>query len=157
MTAHPEHALQTLVCKLVREIVPQPCLFTSIDRSAKQSAFQHMREASRGILSGFPDCILLVPGMPVIAVELKAPGSKPSERQRAVEEAILASGHHYAWADSVQGYVALLRGFGVPLADRADDPCARVGHRLAVRVGRADRGRVVPGDGPPAVLGGQAR
>ena len=117
--AQPEHALQVKINQWVRECVPMPHFFCGIDRSKKQSALQHVREKARGLVAGTPDTILIVPGLPLMAVELKAPGRKPTEAQYQVGEAIIRSGHHWDFADSVAGYMALLAGWGVALPPSA--------------------------------------
>jgi hypothetical protein len=118
--AHPEHGLQVMVNKFVRAHVPYPHFFCSIDRRAATSKFDHAREKAAGFVAGCPDTILVCPGFALIAVELKAPGKRPTARQFEVGEAIKRSGHIWAWADSVESYAALLHGWGVPLIGRWD-------------------------------------
>lgn len=118
--AQPEHALQVMVNKFVREAVPQPHFFCGVDRSKATSRFTHAREKARGLIAGTPDTLLVCPGLPLIAVELKAPGNTPTEQQEQVGADIQASGHVWGWCDTVTGYAAILRAAGVALHPRAD-------------------------------------
>jgi hypothetical protein len=119
MTAHPEHALQVMVAKWVRMNVPMPHHFFASDRSRKQSALQHVREKARGMIAGTPDTHLLLPGHPLIAIELKAPGGRPTDQQRRVGEAICAAGGMWTWVTSVTEYAAALVSAGVWLEPSA--------------------------------------
>jgi hypothetical protein len=56
----------------------------------------------------------------LIAVELKAPGNRPTERQELVGQAIKIAGGLWDWTDSVVGYCRILRRAGVPLLDGAE-------------------------------------
>lgn len=114
--AQPEHALQVKLSQWTRENVPQPYFFTAIDRSRKQSAMQHVREKARGLVAGTPDCVLILPRLPAMWVELKAPGGRPSEAQALVGAAIQTAGHKWGWCNSVVGYAEMLKRWGVPLS-----------------------------------------
>ena len=116
MITHPEAALQTKINQWVRENVPHPHFFFAVDRRQKSGKFSHVREKARGHVAGTPDTILLFPGLPAIAIELKAPGNRPTDAQENVGEVIGKSEHLWGWCDSVVGYRALLVRFGVPLS-----------------------------------------
>lgn len=122
----PEAALQVMVTKCVRAHVQAPHFFTGIDRSKQTGQFTHARQKSRGIIAGVPDTLLIVPGLPAIAIELKAPGNKPTDMQERVGEAIQAAGGIWGWCDTVLGYMAILLNAGVPLQGRWD--LAAAGH-----------------------------
>ena len=113
--AQPEHALQVRINRLVREHVAQPHLFLSVDAAKRSHDLARVREKARGVVAGTPDTLLICPGLPLIAIELKAPGNRPTERQEAVGAQIRAAGHRWGWCDSAEGYFALLHGLGVPL------------------------------------------
>lgn len=115
----PEHRLQVQLTKWVRACVPMPHFFAGLDIAKKASAITRMQDKARGVISGVPDTIMLVAGLPVIAVELKAPGNRPTPRQFEVGEAIRAAGHVWGWCDTVTGYFELLRSLRVPLDARA--------------------------------------
>jgi hypothetical protein len=118
MSAHPEHDLQVKINQWVRENVPHPHFFFAVDRRQKSGRFSHAREKARGHVAGTPDTVLLMPGSPAITIELKARDKEVEEggNQERVGAVIKASGHLWGWCDSVVGYCALLRQFGVPLA-----------------------------------------
>jgi hypothetical protein len=146
MSRHPEANLQVMIVKFVRETVAMPFFFTSIDRTRKSSPGQHLREKARGMVSGTPDTLLVVPNKPAITVELKAVGGWPTERQEQVGAAISAAGGIWAWCDSVSGYCRILRNAGIQLpahaeqlALRHDDTLARAAAKpkAAPKVGRA--------------------
>jgi hypothetical protein len=118
--SHPEHSLQVLVNKFTRAHVVHPHFFTSVDRAAQRSKFDHMRQKAAGQISGVPDCLLVVPGFALICVELKAPGKRPTSRQFEVGEALRKAGATWAWCDSVEGYATILRSLDVPLTGRWD-------------------------------------
>jgi hypothetical protein len=113
--AHPEHFLQVMVNKWVRAHCVYPHFFTSVDRSAARSKFDHIRQKAAGQISGVPDTLIVIPRFPLIAIELKAPGKKPTSRQYEVGEALKKAGALWDWADSVESYAMLLHGWGVPL------------------------------------------
>ncbi len=141
MVGHREHNLQVKIHQFVREVVPQPHFFFAVDRSRATGAHTHAREKARGLIAGTPDTLLLVPDRPAIAIELKAPGNFPTDRQSEVAGAITAAGHLSGWCSSVVGYMRLLRGFGVVLDDRAD---ALAEQHDAVLAGAAVRRAMVP-------------
>lgn len=116
----PEHALQIRIKRFVSECVVAPHRFLAFDRSKKQSLRQHIREKARGLESGTPDTVLIVPG-PSIWCELKAAESRegPTDNQEAIGGDIIAAGHYWCWAKSVEQYRAHLVRFGVPLRPNA--------------------------------------
>lgn len=121
MTDHPEHNLQVKIAQFVRECVPHPHFFFAVDRRQKSGIYSHVREKARGHVAGTPDTTLLFPSLPAITVELKAYGKKPEPGgdQERVGGVIQASGHLWAWCDTVAGYAAILVRFGVPLTPYA--------------------------------------
>jgi hypothetical protein len=129
--------------------VPQPHFFFAVDRRQKSGAFSHVREKARGHVAGTPDTVLLFPGLPCIAIELKAPRKTPTENQERVGAVIQASGHFWGWCDSVAGYCALLIRAGVPLgaaaalnAERKDVVLESAAiRREEVRTGKVSRTR----------------
>lgn len=117
MPAYPEHELQVKVNQCVRECVLAAHFFTSIDRGQRRGEFQHVRQKNAGFVSGCPDTLLLIPGLPAIAIELKAKDKKvePDSNQERVGVAIQNAGHFWGWCDSVLGYMELLERAGVDL------------------------------------------
>jgi len=99
-----------------------PHFFFSVDRSKRSGQFTHVREKSRGLIAGTPDTVLIYPGLPTIAIELKAKGKKvdTGSSQERVGNAIIAAGGRWGWCDSVTSYMVWLECFGVPLHGRWD-------------------------------------
>lgn len=118
--AQPEHGLQIQINKFVREMVASSHQFASHDRSPARTALQHAREKMRGMVAGWPDTELLLPGGVTFRCELKAPGNYPTEEQRVVGARLRALGHPWAWANSVTGYLKAAREAGVPFHPNAD-------------------------------------
>jgi hypothetical protein len=131
MSAHPEFDLQVKIHQWTRENIPHPHMFFSVDRSKAGGRFSHARQKSAGHVRGTPDTVLLFPGLPAITIELEAPGNKPEPEQIEVGAVIQNSGHLWGWCDSVEGYCALLRRFGVPLNPYAETKAQH--HDLVLR------------------------
>ena len=70
-------------------------------------------------LKGIADIIGVSPDGRFIAIELKAPGNKPTQEQHEFLENIRRNGGIAFWADSVEDVVAGLKKHKVPGADRA--------------------------------------
>jgi hypothetical protein len=117
--AHPEHALQVKLNQWQREHIPQPHFFASVSRQQKTAQFTHNREKMAGQVAGMPDTILQCPNKPIIAVELKAPGNKPTDAQEAVGAAIIAAGGCWGWTTTVEGYARFISECGIQLTNWA--------------------------------------
>lgn len=109
-----EHALQRGVYRWCRRCLPRGAMFVSWDRSAKHSEQQHIREAQRGVLGGWPDSAVLWSGG-LLCIELKRPGAKPTARQLHVGQQIQAAGQRWAWADSVAAFAIACFNVDIPL------------------------------------------
>jgi len=117
--AAPEHNLQVQCLKFSRECIVTRHVFLAFDRSAKQSALQHVREKARGIRAGTPDVLVLVPGLAIWA-ELKVGRNEASVPQIECGVAILHAGHRWEVVRSVVEFGAYLRRCGVELSAHAD-------------------------------------
>lgn len=115
---HPEANLQTKIKQWVLYHVQQPHFFEAVDRGKPAGKQTHLWQKRRGQIAGTPDVRLIVPGLPIITIELKAPGKYPTEQQRRVGAAIQQAGAVWGWASSVAGFAALLEKAGVPLQGR---------------------------------------
>lgn len=116
---HAEWQLQTKIKQWCREAITCPHLFAAHDRSQNHSGLQHAFEKTRGLVAGWPDTELCLPEGRTIRVELKAPSSKPTERQNEIGAALCAIGHQWDWADSVTRYSEIIRSAGVSLRPNA--------------------------------------
>src|SRR5262245_31747951 len=65
-----------------------------------------------GVKPGVSDIILFGPGGHICALELKAPGGRPTVSQIASLEAVRAAGGQAAWVDSYQSAIAILSEWG---------------------------------------------
>jgi hypothetical protein len=136
--AQPEHALQTQVCRFVRDCVAAEHVFLAFDRGRKNSAMQHVREKARGLRAGTADTLLLVKDMPPLWVELKAGTNTPSDLQDQFGDDVTAVGCRWDWTRSVIGYCAILRNAGVPLRPNAALVAAHLDALLAGRQAKSE-------------------
>jgi len=122
VSAHPESNLQTKIKQFVRDCVACRHKFAAHDRSKDHSGLQHMFEKQRGIVTGWPDTELLLPGGVTFRCELKAAGKAIEQggTQEAIGAEIASLGHPWAWANSVVSYLAAARAAGVPFHPNAD-------------------------------------
>jgi hypothetical protein len=127
----PEHALQVQLGRFCREYLATPHFFAAHDRSENSSGMQHMWEAARHVVAGWPDVEIALQGGRTVRVELKAPGNRPSSAQAAVMDRLSDLGHPTGWADSAVAFLALLREFGVPWRENADKKAAAIDAFLA--------------------------
>lgn len=120
MRARPiqrEWALHRGVSRFVRKaMLYQSHIFMNWDRSAPQSQAQHLGEAARGALAGWPDTGLFWTGG-MFLCELKWGKNKPSDEQEAIGAHLNKMGHSWNWAASVSEYGSQAVLAGVPLAD----------------------------------------
>jgi hypothetical protein len=147
MKIGPEHALQVKVNQFVREVVLEPHVFFSIDRSARHAQFEHVRQKARGMIAGISDTVLLCSGIPAIIVELKAPGKTPDDNQYRFGAAVQSSKHYWGWCDSVAGYRILIAGFGVPM--RPDAALIAARHDAALESAAIRREEAMTGKPSP--------
>ena len=146
MPAHPEHALQVQINKWVRECVVDPHLFQSFDRAKRSAVYTLVRQKARGLIAGTPDTCLLVLGVSKsIWIELKAAGERVKEDENdpqwRVGMAIIRAGHVWNWANSVEGYAAILARHGVRLSSDAQARAQGADRTLAGFAERAGKPR----------------
>lgn len=72
-----------------------------------------------GLLPGVSDLVILSPagGKHGAVLELKAPGKRPTAKQRAFLQAAEANGYHAGWADSYEDALGMLRSWGYEIRD----------------------------------------
>lgn len=111
---HPERDLQRAIVQLLRRAYPQIVYNAATneaqareDDPAKRMRFGAARKAS-GVLSGFPDLTLCLPGGRCIFLELKAPKGRLSEAQEDVHARLRANGHSVYVIRTVDEVVQLL-------------------------------------------------
>ena len=79
-------------------------------RSAKADATR-LRAQGLGVVAGVPDIIAVRSGQ-MYCLELKAPGGKLTDNQRATHSAMITAGAQVATADNLDDALALLEGWG---------------------------------------------
>ena len=75
-----------------------------------------------GVLLGFPDLLILLPGRKLVLVEMKRPdgerrGGQLSKEQKALHPQLLARGFPLVVARTIEDVAAVLRADGVPLRE----------------------------------------
>jgi VRR-NUC domain len=80
-------------------------------RSAKADATR-LRAQGLGVVAGVPDIIAVRSGQ-MYCLELKAPGGKLTDNQRATHSAMITAGAQVATADNLDDALALLEGWGL--------------------------------------------
>lgn len=126
----PEHALQVLVKKWVRENVLRPHVFLAFDRAKKTSILQHIRERARGQRAGTPDTVLLIDGA-AVWVELKSPIGKVSDTQDDLHREMARVGFTVGVCRSVESYAQELNARHIELRRGAFEQAAGADRMLA--------------------------
>jgi hypothetical protein len=132
----PEWLLQTAIKVFVAKNVAVDHEFAAHDRSRNHGGRQHLWEAARGVVAGWPDTELCWPLGRTFRCELKAPGKKPEVggRQEHVGRRLNAIGHRTAWANSVHMYFLEGARAGVPFVALAEQNALAADRALALRV-----------------------
>lgn len=89
-----------------------------VPNGEKRSKWVGAKLKRMGVSRGVPDLIIAPagPGRPVAALELKAPGEKPSPEQKAWLASMASTwGMLAGWADSLEKALAILRSWGYRL------------------------------------------
>jgi hypothetical protein len=115
-----EHILQVKLRKWVRDAVAVPHVFLAFDSAKQATMNQRAREASRGVATGTPDCVLHIDGVPPIYCELKAPGNKPTPAQEYMGVRLMEAGCFWSWLSSIEDYRLWMVALGVPLQTNAE-------------------------------------
>ncbi len=142
-----EHIRQRCAREFVSDAIDGPHLFASFDSARKSSAQAWNREKSRGVVGGFPDSGLFIPGQVPLWWEWKDRGNKPDERQQAVGDVLMGDiGHLWSWGWSIVTYcewLALngvqLRGNAALLAQRADAKADSLIAKAEAKAGKAPK------------------
>ena len=83
-----------------------------ITASPKARQIAQGKAKSMGMVPGWPDLQWCGPGGQLRAIEIKAPGNKPTDAQFAIGADIVAAGGLWAWATSIDEATDILRGWG---------------------------------------------
>ncbi|MCR0981807.1 PDDEXK family nuclease [Roseomonas populi] len=84
--------------------------------SSERKARYFAARKADGVLDGFPDLAILLPGGRTVWVEMKRPRfGTPSSEQLNLHREMREIGHAVEIASTIEGVEAFLRGEGVPL------------------------------------------
>ena len=114
MPLRPEDRLQSRCRMYLKDALPAPGYWSSVDHARKQSLRSGQIQKARGIKRGLPDIMIWYRGA-FIGVELKAGRGDTSEMQDIVGAALEANGFVYSVVRSVEGLHATLERAGVPV------------------------------------------
>ena len=111
-----EDQIQSAVVHWIRATCPGTIVF-HVPNGGKRTRAEAGIFKALGVLAGVPDLIIMWRGH-VAGLELKAPGKMPEPHQLLIGEQMLAMGHLWGWASSVDDALAMLRGWGIPTRER---------------------------------------
>lgn len=117
-----EFKLQKFVVQCLAQFKRPGVIFYHCPNGEQRSPRTGARLKSMGVLRGVADICLVLPGGASAFLELKRPGGRPSEFQRAFRNECETAGAGYAVADTPEEAVSVLLGWGAltkdPLAHR---------------------------------------
>jgi hypothetical protein len=104
----PEAALQVTVVEALRLLGVPGLLYFRVPNDGKRTAAAGLWEKRMGLLPGVADLVILLPGKPVLFLELKARGERQSPEQIGFASACRDVGAVYALADTIDDALAIL-------------------------------------------------
>ncbi len=110
----PEQALQRLVVDFLRRAVIAPAMFWFCPNGGNLSQAQRGAFKAMGLTAGVADLHFIWPGGYGV-IELKAGRGKLSTEQEGFRDAVLANGHRWAEARTLDEVVSRLKEWGFPL------------------------------------------
>ncbi|MGH7119557.1 MAG: VRR-NUC domain-containing protein [Acetobacteraceae bacterium] len=117
-----EHLFQKELAEVLARRLPPGCWWTAVDEGGLRRPWIAKARRERGCRAGAPDLLLLWRGK-LTGIELKVPGNRPSQSQRAMREEILDARGRWFCCYSVQAVLQVLKRLRVPLLpDPADQP-----------------------------------
>lgn len=112
--SHEESELQIACVRWFRYQHPSvaPLLFAVPNGGVRNAVTASILKAE-GVVAGVADLLLLVPsgGWHGLAIEMKTPTGRQSERQRAWQRAVEGQGYLYAVCRSVEGFITTVEGY----------------------------------------------
>lgn len=108
----PEASLQMAVCEHLRLRGAPGLLYFHPCNEGKRSEAAGLMLKRMGMLPGVADLVILLPGKPVLFLELKARGEKQSPEQIAFEIACGHVGAEYAIGDNIDAILNYLTNYG---------------------------------------------
>ncbi len=119
----PERAAQVSVVAYLRQALPPGSIVAAVKnehgasgRTAGQRARFGAKRKAEGVVGGFPDLVICLPGGKAVFLELKAPKTgRISDAQRGRHAELRALGFGVGVATSIETAELALRALGVPL------------------------------------------
>lgn len=113
-----EGPITTVIVNYLRLVLPPQSVVThvrnEIDIRGKDAARAIAKARDMGMLPGFVDVVAAMPGPVTVFIEVKAKGEALQPTQKAVRDDLLALGHHYLLARSVDDVREFWRLHGLP-------------------------------------------
>lgn len=147
-----EHELQKAVFQFVKDAIDLPpgqWLFTAIDAAQQSTTNARGRNAARGVMTGFPDTLLIVRDSiyrdSIYMAELKWGTAKVSDDQAAVIEHLIRMGVPVGVATSVVEYGEFLDYNSAPLRRHWRTIAEDLDLKVAARIAKLEARRDNPG------------
>jgi hypothetical protein len=126
---HAEWALQRAAAAFLSKALPLTAYFTSIDVGRSKSANEGQLRKLRGVRAGIPD-MLIVHDNTTTWIELKA-GASLSPDQKTTRDALVANGHRWYLARSVEDVEFACVQSGISLRATLGDIQTRIAEQNA--------------------------
>lgn len=112
-----EFRLSCVVADHLAKALPPRAAWTHFPAGEARSEITGARLKRMGTAKGWPDYLILIDGR-LLGIELKAPGGRVSDEQRAVGDSFVANGASWTIARSLDDVEAFLIANDVPLRAR---------------------------------------
>ncbi len=144
---NPERAVQVAVIRWMRLVLPEGSIVAAaVNESRAASADPNARaryyaaRRTAGVVTGFPDLVIALPGC-VLFAEVKRPdGGVVSWQQAQVHRALAALGHCVGIVTSIETARWWLHNMGIPLREAPGQPevAPKVRYETAPAIGASD-------------------
>jgi hypothetical protein len=108
----PEATLQMCVVEHMRLKAMPGCFILSIPNEHHCSEARGAMLNRMGRMKGAADLMVIRPNLPMVFLELKAKGEKPSFEQLAFGKMVCDAGHDWGWSDNIDHALWMLRNCG---------------------------------------------
>lgn len=112
--AHEEWDFQTTVAEFLDLALPAEAFWSSVDMGPARSKAVGGLRKKRGLKAGLPDMVIVFRRI-TLWIEAKAPRGVLSVAQKNVRLALLANGHHWALARTLDDITEACAAVGIPL------------------------------------------
>tara|TARA_A200000113_G_scaffold57513_1_gene48738 strand:- start:590 stop:1054 length:465 start_codon:yes stop_codon:yes gene_type:complete len=104
-----ETDLQKSVVKFLDLVLPKEKVLHHSPNEGKHKVHYLHKQKLMGVMSGFPDLMILIKGVTPLFIELKQPGNYPTEQQRDMGTKLIGLGCEYAVCRSISEVSAFLQ------------------------------------------------